>query len=267
MKKYDINNKIYTNKVKKIVEENYRVKSIEIEHEAPNALPGQFLMVWIPGIGERPMSIGNGTPLTVSVANVGKFSAEMCKLNVGDLISYRGPFGRPFSIPEKAKQILVVGGGYGVVPLYYLSKVARESKIDSVAVIGSRTEKDIIYQKHLFAVCNEVFITTDDGSKGRKGTVMIDVDEMLVKKKFDCVYACGPEKMMYAVAQACRQQRVPCQVSLERYMKCGTGVCGSCAINGKFVCVDGPVFTADEAFSLSDFGKRHRDTTGQNLDW
>lgn len=267
MKRYDISNKFHTNKVKKIIEENYRVKSIEIEHNVHAALPGQFLMVWIPGIGERPMSIGNGTPLTISVANVGKVSSEICKLKVGDEISYRGPFGRPFSIPEKAKQILVVGGGYGVVPMYYLSRVARESKIDSIAIIGGRTEKDIIYQKHLFAVCNEVFITTDDGSKGRKGTVMIDVKDMLEKKKFDCVYACGPERMMYAVAQACRQFNVPCQVSLERYMKCGTGVCGSCAINGKFACVDGPVFTSEEAFSLADFGKRHRDATGQAKEW
>lgn len=267
MKKYEINNKVHTNKVKKIIDENYRVKSIEIEHNIPNALPGQFLMVWLPGIGERPMSIGNNTPLTISVANVGNVSSEICKLNVGDSISYRGPFGRPFSIPEKAKQILVVGGGYGVVPMYYLSKVARESKIDSIAIIGSKTEKDIIYQKHLFGVCKEVFITTDDGTRGRKGTVMIDVNEMLEKKTFDCVYACGPERMMYAVAQACRQHNVPCQVSLERYMKCGTGVCGSCAINGKFVCVDGPVFSAEEAFSLPDFGKKHRDATGQAHDW
>ncbi|VVC04310.1 Sulfide dehydrogenase subunit beta [Candidatus Bilamarchaeum dharawalense] len=267
MKRFEINNKIYTNKIRKVIGENYRVKSIEIDHDMTKALPGQFIMIWLPGIGERPMSIGNNVPLTISVANVGNISGEICKLKAGDKLSYRGPYGKPFSVPEKAKQILVVGGGYGIVPMYFLAKAARESEIEPFAVVGGKTEKDLIYQKPLFAVCKEVFITTDDGSKGRKGNVMVEVDDLLQKKKFDCVYACGPEKMMYFVAQACRKQNIPCQVSLERYMKCGTGVCGSCAINGKFTCVDGPVFTAEEAFAASEFGKKHRDATGQAKDW
>ena len=267
MKRFEISDKVITNKVKKIVIENYRVKSIEIDHDMTKALPGQFLMVWIPGVGERPISIGNNIPLTISVADVGTVSSEICKLKVGDKISYRGPFGKPFSMLDEAKQILVVGGGYGVVPLYFLAKAARESEIATIAVVGGKNEKDLIYQKHLFAVCKEVFIATDDGSKGRKGNVMTEVSELLQKKKFDCVYACGPEKMMYAIAQACRTANVPCQVSLERYMKCGTGVCGSCAINEKFVCIDGPVFSAEEAFALAEFGKKQRDATGQAKDW
>lgn len=267
MKRFDINNKVYSNKIRKIIAENYRVRTIEIDHDLPKALPGQFLMVWVPGVGERPMSIGNNLPLTISVACVGKISEEICKLKKDDVISYRGPFGKPFSVEKNAQQILVVGGGYGIVPMYFLAKAATESNIAPIAVVGGRTDKDVIYQKQLFAVCKEVFITTDDGTRGRKGNVMAEVNELLQKKKFDCVYCCGPERMMYAVAQACRQYNVPCQVSLERYMKCGTGVCGSCAINGKFACVDGPVFTAEEAFSLSDFGKKHRDATGQAHEW
>jgi dihydroorotate dehydrogenase electron transfer subunit len=267
MKRFDINNKFQTNRIRKVIEENYRVRTIEVDCDMPKAMPGQFIMVWVPGVGERPMSIGNNSPLTMSVANVGKFSGELTKLKAGDVISYRGPFGRPFSIPEKARQILVVGGGYGVVPMYFLAKTAKEAGVDVFAVTGGKTDKDVIYHKQLFAVCKEVFVTTDDGSKGRKGNVMAEVEDLFSKKKFDCVYACGPEKMMYVLAQACRQNKMCCQVSLERYMKCGTGVCGSCAVNGKFTCVDGPVFTAEEAFALSDFGKKHRDATGQSHDW
>ncbi|MFH1785381.1 MAG: dihydroorotate dehydrogenase electron transfer subunit [Candidatus Micrarchaeota archaeon] len=267
MKRFDVSNKIHTNKIKKIIDENYRVRTIEIDCKLPTAMPGQFIMIWIPGIGERPMSIGNNNPLTISVANVGKFSGELTKLKAGDTISYRGPFGRPFDIPENAEQILVVGGGYGVVPMYFLAKTAKEAKIEPYAIVGGKTEGDIVYHKYLFAVCKEVFITTDDGTKGRKGNVMTEIEELFLKKKFDCVYACGPEKMMYAIAHACKQKNIMCQVSLERYMKCGTGVCGSCAINGKFTCVDGPVFSAEEAFALSDFGKKHRDATGQTKEW
>jgi dihydroorotate dehydrogenase electron transfer subunit len=262
MKKFETINPIYTNKIRKVIEENYRVKTIEIDHNMEKALPGQFLMVWVPGAGERPMSIGNGNPLTISVAEVGKVSSEICKLKEGDLVSYRGPFGKPFMIPEKAKRILCIGGGYGVVPMYFLSKVARENGIESLAIVGGRNEKDIIWEKQLFTVCNEVFITTDDGSRGKKGTVMVEAQWLIEGKKIDCVYACGPERMMEAVAKVCREHKVPCQVSVERYMKCGTGVCGSCDINGKFACVDGPVMDGEEALALSEFGKAHRDSAG-----
>ncbi len=254
---------MYTNHVVKLIEENYRVKTIEIGHNMENALPGQFLMVWMPGVGERPMSIGNSNPLTISVADVGKVSKEICALKVGDLISYRGPFGTPFWIPEKAKNILVIGGGYGIVPMYFLSKIARENKINSVAVIGGRSEKDIIYEKPLFAVCKEVFVTTDDGTRGKKGTVMAEADFLINSKKFDCIYACGPERMMHTVAHLCKEAGVPCQVSVERYMKCGFGVCGSCDCSGKTACVNGPVMSGEMALSLQEFGRAHRDSAGR----
>jgi dihydroorotate dehydrogenase electron transfer subunit len=254
--------KVHTNAVKKVFDENYRVKTIEIEHALEEALPGQFLMVWVPGIGERPMSIGNGYPLTISVANVGKVTAAMTALKPGDLISYRGPLGKPFVVPKDAKRILVVGGGYGVVPLYFLSKRAKENEVGVVAVVGARTAKDIIYEKRLLAACSGVLVTTDDGSRGKKGTVMAEAQRLIESKKFACVYACGPEPMMHAVALLCRQHHVPCQVSLERYMKCGLGVCGSCVVNGKTVCRDGPVFSGEEALAMGEFGKARRDATG-----
>ncbi len=265
MNRFEVLNPVYTNKVKKVIQENYRIKTIEIDHDT-EALPGQFLMVWIPGVGERPMSIGNNSPLTICVADVGKVSSAICKLKEGDSISYRGPFGKRFTLPGRAKKILCVGGGYGVVPMYFLSKVAKEVGVESFGVVGGKTEKDIIWGKQLFAVCKEVFITTDDGSKGKKGTVMVEVEE-LIGKNFDTVYACGPEKMMEAIAKLCKEKKIPCQLSVERYMKCGVGVCGSCGINGKLTCLDGPVFTGEEVLSFSEFGKQHRDASGrlQNL--
>lgn len=262
MRKFEIINPIYTSRILKAIDENYRVRTFELDHQMEKALPGQFIMVWIPGVGERPMSIGNGSPLTISVANVGKVSGEITKLKGGDALSYRGPFGKPFMIPEGARRILCVGGGYGVVPMYFLSKVARESGIEPYAVIGGRSEKDIIWEKPLFAVCREAFITTDDGSRGKKGNVMVEVEQLLAGKKADAAYACGPERMMEAVAKACLEHNVPCQVSVERYMKCGVGVCGSCEINGRFACIDGPVMDAEDALSLPDFGKAHRDASG-----
>lgn len=262
MKKFESLKAIYSNKVLKTIEENYRVKTIEIDHDMKDALPGQFLMVWVPGAGERPMSIGNNNPLTISVANVGKVSSKLHELKEGELISYRGPLGSQFTIPEDAKAILVIGGGYGVVPMYFLAKIAKENNIDAYSVMGGRTGKDIVWEKQMFAVSKEAFITTDDGSRGKKGTVMIEAEWLIGEKKVDQVYACGPEKMMLAVAKVCHEHGVPCQLSVERYMKCGVGVCGSCDINGHLCCQDGPVFSGEEVLAMPDFGKSKRDATG-----
>jgi dihydroorotate dehydrogenase electron transfer subunit len=272
--------KMSSSKVRKVSAENYRVTTIEVEHALVEAEPGQFIMVWVPGVGEKPMSIGNRQPLTISVADVGPVSNALSKLKAGELISFRGPLGKPFTLPEAKNKtrnpnpgsgkasagsrprILVIGGGYGVVPMYFLARCAREEGVDAMAVIGGKSARDIIYEKQLFAVCSEVFITTDDGSKGRKGNVMAEVAPLMEGKRFDCVYCCGPERMMQAVAKLCKENKTPCQVSVERYMKCGVGVCGSCSINGKLCCVDGPVFDGEDALRLSEFGKRSREASG-----
>lgn len=252
---------VFTNKIISAKEENYRVTTLVIDHQL-DALAGQFIMVWVPGLGERPMSIGNNNPLTISVANVGTVSSKITSLKSGEIISYRGPFGKSFDLPKNAKRILVVGGGYGVVPMFFLSKAAKEKGIESIAVVGGRSEKDIIYRKQLSVVCREVLITTDDGSMGKKGNVMVEVIPLLSSGKIDAVYCVGPERMMAAIAQAAKEHKVTCQISIERYMKCGIGVCGSCDINGKLACIDGPIMSGDDAAKLSEFGKRHRDASG-----
>jgi dihydroorotate dehydrogenase electron transfer subunit len=271
MDRFAIARKILTARVKKVSKENYRVTTLEIGYDMKDAKPGQFMMVWVPGVGERPMSIGNGSPLTISVADVGAVSGAISKLKAGDLISFRGPYGRPFTIPKAAKRILVIGGGYGVVPMHFLAKAAREKRIEPLAIIGARSADDIIYDKRLAAICADVRITTDDGSRGKKGNVMVELELLLGtgnpkpetgNRKPDAVYACGPERMMEAVARLCVQRKVPCEVSIERHMKCGVGVCGSCAINGRLCCMDGPVFSAKEALAMSEFGKARRGPDG-----
>ena len=272
---------MYTSKILKVIEENYKVKTFEIDHELIRTYPGQFIMVWVPGVGERPMSIGNNMPLTISVAKVGDVSGKIHELKKGDVISYRGPFGKGFTPPQPKKQnpehetqnplaaiegkrILVIGGGYGVVTMFFLAKRAKEMGMETIAVIGGRSVQDIIYEKHLFGVCKAVFVTTDDGSKGRKGNVMSEAEALIESKNFDMVYCCGPERMMEAVANLCRMHKIPCQVSIERYMKCGVGVCGSCAIDGKLTCIDGPVFSGEVALAMKEFGKPHRDASGKS---
>lgn len=263
MADFTIKNPMRTASVKKTSEENYRVETLELDTALEGAAPGQFIMVWMPGSGERPISIGNDDPLTISVANVGKVSGAICELRSGSMISYRGPLGKPFTIPENAKRILLVGGGYGVVPLHFLAKTAKKAGVEAIAVVGARNERDIIYDKRLGQWCKKVLVTTDDGSRGKKGNVMAEVEPLLANDGISCVYACGPERMMMAVAQTCKAKKIACQVSLERYMKCGVGVCGSCDLGGKTCCRDGPVFSGEEALALAEFGKAKRDATGR----
>jgi dihydroorotate dehydrogenase electron transfer subunit len=255
-----------TARVAKMLSESGKVKTIELDTRLV-CEPGQFLMVWVPGAGERPISIANNDPLTISVANVGKVSSELHRLKPGSLLSFRGPLGKGFRVQDKWKCILLVGGGYGVAPLYFLAKMATSNNIETLAVVGARTAKDIVYEDKIYLVTAETFVTTDDGSKGAKGNVMVEVERLLAdrKRRPDAVFACGPERMMLSVARACLKAEIPCQLSLERYMKCGLGVCGSCDLGGKSVCRDGPVFDALDALAIKEFGESKRDASGKKV--
>ncbi len=249
-------------RITKITPENYRVKTFEVSYDF-KAKPGQFAMLWIPGIGEKPMSIGASNPIRFSIADVGPFSHAMHSLSVGSLLSFRGPLGTAFTLEKKSKSICVVGGGYGVVPLHFLAEEARDQKIKVTAIIGARTEKDIIYEHYFEQDGCEVHVSTDDGSKGFKGTSVALFEKLLTTHKFDAVYTCGPERMMHALALVCKEKKIPIQVSVERYMKCGIGICGSCDCSGKTLCTEGPIMSGEEALSLPDFGHVHRDSTGR----
>jgi dihydroorotate dehydrogenase electron transfer subunit len=125
-------------------------------------------------------------------------------------------------------------------------------------VHGARTKDFILYPQR-FAV--KRYFTTDDGSLGHKGFVTDLLAAEIRRRKdkaqlqFDMVYACGPEMMMHAVFTLCQAHGIPCQVSLERYMRCGFGVCGACVCSDQVVCTDGPVFHSDQLQKMTDFNR------------
>ncbi len=261
-----LNAKMRTSKVKNIKKENYRIKTIEI-NAGIDAKPGQFIMVWVPGVGERPFSITSNQPLTLVIADVGPVSNALCSMKPGDLFTFRGPLGNAFQINKKNKKVLLVGGGYGVAPVYFLAskirKQMKKKKSDITVILAVRNEKDIIYWQKFKRIGCKTVVSTDDGTKGFKGNAVECVKEQFKKKNFDCIYACGPEKMMYPLALFCKENKIPCQLSLERYMKCGLGICGSCALDGVFVCRDGPVFSSNDALAFKEFGYLIRDGSGR----
>jgi len=204
------------------------------------AHPGQFVMVWLPGIGERPFSLMDDDPASLTVARVGPFTSALCELQPGDRLWLRGPYGNGFELA--GRRHLLVGGGCGAVPLALLAKVARARGHQVIAALGARTAGLLMLRWRFEALGCQVMVATEDGSVGQVGTVLDAVQQLLDDGWPDGVYACGPEPMLRAVVRRADSLGLPCWVSMERMMKCGIGVCGTCHFGDRLVCRDGPVF-------------------------
>jgi dihydroorotate dehydrogenase electron transfer subunit len=247
-------------RIVRVEKENRTMKTFTLlpSEKIPVPKPGQFYMVWIPGVGEKPYSASCIRPLKMTVASVGKFSEAMNKMGKGQLVWLRGPYGNGFGI--RGKNILLVGGGCGFAPLRALSDEAKRKGIKVTILMGAKCKSELLKP----AKC-KTLITTDDGSKGVKGFATDALELLLKKERFDCIYSCGPEKMMLRVMKLALEKKIPSQFSLERFMSCGTGLCGKCAINGLLVCKDGPVFTGEELSRIGEFGIYKRDKTGRKV--
>ncbi len=255
-----------TVRIREIREETRTIRSFILDAELEGSVPGQFIMLWLPGVDEKPMSIAWPAPLTVTVARVGPFSAALHQRREGDRVGWRGPYGRGFSLLPERPAVLI-GGGCGVPPLYFLAARAVEQNIPTTVALGAHTALDLPYVERFRALRGvDVVLTTDDGSLGRRGFVTAVVSELLDQAPLlPAIYACGPEPMLVALHKICRERNIPGQFSLERYMKCGFGVCGQCALDGLLVCRDGPVFDVAQLDGLHEFGQYHRSAAGRRL--
>ena len=207
---------------------------------------------------------------------VGPATVRMTTLSAGDRIDVIGPLGRGYRIPDGKKTVLLVGGGMGTPPLQHLAQslTARDGGIDVVSLAGAKTAEALPFEGRLDEISQtlgfsvpefakygiESLIATDDGSAGYHGLVTDCLAEWLEKNDlpFDdiIICACGPEPMLASVAQIAAERNIDCQVSMERRMACGIGLCQSCAVECKIgdsnetiykmCCQDGPVFDADE---------------------
>lgn len=250
--------------IRQIRIETRRVRTFILDMAIPEAQPGQFVMLWLPGVDEKPISIAYPDPLTLTVARVGPFSTALHRVREGDWLGVRGPFGRGFSI-HPDRPALLIGGGYGIAPLYFLAVRAIQQGIPTTAVVGARRATDLLYEDRFRDLGVELLVATDDGSIGERGTVVDVARRRAASNPRPAVYACGPERMLVAVLRLCQEYGLPGQVSVERYMKCGFGICGQCALNGLLVCQDGPVFTVEQLIGLTEFGRFQRNPTGRRI--
>jgi dihydroorotate dehydrogenase electron transfer subunit len=236
------------------------VTTLRFDDDA-DAGPGQYVMVWVPGVDEIPMSLTYlGPRKGIAVHAKGEATKALVSIGVGDRVGLRGPYGNGFrAVRGKA---LVVAGGTGIASLSPLIETLSKKGPKPTVVIGAKTAGELLYVKRVKKLGADVIITTDDGTEGRKGFATDAASEQLSKAKFKQVYTCGPEIMMKAVAEMGRCHHVPVQVSLERFMKCGIGICDACAVSGIQVCIEGPVFCGQTALELVEFGKYRRGPSG-----
>lgn len=215
---------------------------------AQSARAGQFVQVKVADefTLRRPLGIASATNGKVKIfyRAVGRGTEALSARRAGEYLNILGALGNGFT-PLDGK-ILLVGGGMGLAPL-----LCAAEQFNSDVLIGGRTSNEVIFWQEEFRPhVEEIFITTDDGSFGRKGFVTNLLPDII--GDYSAIYTCGPEIMMRGVAKIALDRNLPCEVSFEKRMACGLGACLSCSIDTadgrKKVCKDGPVFDAQKVF-------------------
>ena len=242
--------------IKKVEQTNKYSKTIAFDWDAP-ARPGQFVMVWAPDMDEIPLSLSSvDDEKSITFKVIGGDTQKLSEKKPGDRLRVRGPYGNGYDL--SAGRILVVGGGIGIAPI---TPVLKQKKVD--AVFAARDAAEVSYADPIGKeYCENHWICTDDGSMGEHCNAVEMVRKVMKDRRYDMIIACGPEVMLFFLLKYCNEANIPCQMSLERYMKCGCGVCGACMIDEHRVCKDGPVFTREQINAMKDFGNGKRDASG-----
>jgi len=243
--------------IKEIIQEAYDTKTFVFDWDA-KVRPGQFIMVWIPGTDEIPMSVSGISDSTksITVKAIGEATRRLHEFKVGDRLSIRGPFGNGFDLADD--NILIIGGGVGTAAI-----MPAVVQTGADTIIAARSDKDLIMLDTARKHSKNVWIATDDGSAGFHGNAVQLMKEKLKDRSYRYIVACGPEVMLYFTYKACQELDQDCQLSMERYMKCGAGVCGCCVMDDMRICKDGPVFKKDQISKLKEFGVSNRDACGR----
>lgn len=253
--------------IEKVIDDTPTVRTLIFsDNLLANVLPGQFAMVWVPGINELPMSVmitNQQGKAAFTVRRHGPASTGLFNVKVGEKIGVRGPYGNSFDL--KQGKLLLVGGGTGLVPMMRLLTFVKPTD-DVTVLIGAKSKEEVFFENLANNLLkqnkHQVIVTTDDGSYGEKGYVTDMVEKLVSEHHYDGVYTCGPEIMMFKTVQYAYSKGLFVQASLERMMKCGVGICGSCCVGEDLVCRDGTVFDGEHLLSNKEFGHFHRNKAG-----
>jgi sulfhydrogenase subunit gamma (sulfur reductase) len=236
--------------------------------EAFHHAPGQFVELSIFGVGEAPISISSSTTkhgfIELCVRRTGKFTEELHKLQCGDIVGIRGPFGRGFPIDDmRGHDVLLVAGGLGIAPLRSLINNIHDERSEFgkiIIIYGSRTPKDIMFREQFEMWKHrkdfELHLTVDNPDEtwdGEVGVVTKPFAQLEIDPANTFGALCGPPVMYRFVVEEMRKKGISYDhiyMSFERHMKCGMGKCGHCQIGHQYCCIDGPVFNYWEAKNI-----------------
>ncbi|MFX1314915.1 MAG: dihydroorotate dehydrogenase electron transfer subunit [Promethearchaeota archaeon] len=256
----------------------FNMKNNRIKHYI-TPKPGQFVMIWVPGVDEIPMSLSSYDDKgnwSITVKEIGECTYAINKLKIGDYIGVRGPLGNHFKIPtDESRDLCLIGGGIGMAPLKCLSRELLRLKRHFIVIEAAKINTELVFIDELDIYnkdYSELYFCTDDGSYGLKGNASAIFEDLIKnysKEQFSklIVYSCGPEIMLYKLFKICEKYNIEYYASLERIMRCGCGLCGLCALDplGVLVCKDGPIFSSETLRKINDFGKYKRDFTGKKI--
>lgn len=237
--------------------------------------PGQFFMLWIPGIDQKPYSVSffDDSIIGFSVKKRGEFSQRIFSLKKGDYVGVMGPLGRGFFNLEHNEKILLAGGGIGAAPLIFTAKKLHDLAVDVLLFMGAPSEIELdwafnILKKFSLDGMIDVKTCTEDGSCGLKGILTDHLQNILENYKPDLALICGPELFIKRSISILLNAGIGGEASIERMMKCGVGICGSCCIDdtGERVCIEGPVFSIEHLSQLTEFGRYKRDESGSIIE-
>ncbi len=238
-------------------------------------VPGEFAMVWVPGLDEIPLSIAQVHPdntWQLTVKDVGETTHALVGMDVGSSIGVRGPYGNGFSI--EGTNPIIVGGGVGMAPLLFLIHQYLEIRPETrpTVVVAATTREELLFLEQMRTLEQakkiQLECSTDDGTCGYCGMAHECLEAVIDQhKEADMLYCCGPEKMMAALFRFAQDRGLPYQASLERMMRCGSGICGLCVLDpiGVRVCREGPVFNEKILAQVEDFGRYKRTMTGKKV--
>lgn len=279
-------------RIVKIVNEANKVKTFYLRNSriAQKSRPGNFVLVWVPlpadttedniakldylePLDQIPMSVSFADPSNgifgITVKELGRTTSELHKYERGRYLGIIGPLGNAFS--TDASTCILVGGGIGAAPLRFLASELSKKRKKLLGFMGFKTKNELLFVEEMTKIFDELVITTDDGSFGKKAFASEALAEYLenygnrdlADPSSTMLYCCGPEMMIKGIFSLCEHFGILVEASLERYIHCGIGICGFCSIDGYRVCKEGPVFPSAKLKRLKDLGSFRRDRSGK----
>jgi len=251
-----------TFRIKRIFEYGTSIRSFRFER-LWSPIPGQFFNIWLPGVDEKPFSVSGlfQNEIEFTVKAVGPFTRKMMELRAGDWLGLRGPFGNGFNLVDKA---LLVAGGMGIAPMRFVAQKLKTEGKNFSWIAAAKTSADFPFLEDLKNF-TETIIVTEDGSIGKKGLATDFIPEIIEAGLPRVVMGVGPEKMLLEVYEIAKSYDLPVQLSFERYMKCGIGICGQCCLDGPGIrlCVEGPILSNAQISQVTEWGLPHRGHSGK----